>query len=341
MSDQVVFIPQLHTGQFTEHLIIPGFLHRNCIDHHSTAQRHLFQLDLTDGGPFAVGSHTAHVPEYAEFSHHLFSLADHFLLRGMFHGKHFHPAWHMEFHLYQRKFQKDLLQDHGDIFFFQLFAVDRKYGHLVFCELFLCRLPDAVTERSRGIKQDHERFPQLFQFFHCPFFRRLIVCRRDISETAVAGDDDPDGGVIMDHFMSPDLCRLCKRDLFLKPGRLHFPFHLVLQMPCRAVHHIAHAVDQADLHRDLSSHLDLNRFLRNKFGLRGHDRLAARRLGQFVCGALPFVYVFHIRKYQKIHESFDERGFSGPHRADHSYVDLTPCTLFNILIQVKFFLVLN
>ena len=54
----------------------------------------------------------------------------------------------------------------------------------------------------------------LFQFLYRPFLRGNIIFPWYLAETAVTGNDNPYGGMIVDHLSRADLRRLGKRNLF-------------------------------------------------------------------------------------------------------------------------------
>ena len=99
-------------------------------------------------------------------------------------------------------------------------------------------------------------------------------------------------------------------------------------------HHIAHTVNQPDIHINIRAQPDMRRLLGNKFRFCRGDRPAARTLGHLILGPLFLVLILHKRQHQQIHETLDKRRFSRPHRSYHAQIDFSSCAELYIFIQV-------
>ena len=196
----------------------------------------------------------------------------------------------------------------------------------------LSHLPHMVTKWPGRIQQDHERFSQFFQFFNRTFLSRPIIVCRNISKASVTGHHDANGRMIMYDLMSSHLGSFGKRNLFRKPRCLHHAFRIIFQMSGCTIYHITYAVNQSNLHRNLSAHIDLDSILGYKLWLCRHDRLSCCRLRKLIHRPPSLMHIFYIRKHQKIHKTLDECGFSCTDRANHTYVDLPSCPFFDIIV---------
>ena len=113
-----------------------------------------------------------------------------------------------------------------------------------------------------------------------------------------------------------------KGDLFLKPGAFDHAGLFVLLVAHGPLHHIAHAVDEADATLAAALQLERDGVLRDELRLGRHDGAPRRRLGQFVPRTEAGVVLLDGRQHQLLHELLDEGALAGAHRAHHSDQDL-------------------
>ena len=176
--------------------------------------------------------------------------------------------------------------------------------------------------RVGAVEQDDKGLAQRFQLLHDPLFGGKIVFPRDLADGAVGGDDDADGGVIPDDLAGAGLGGKVKGDLFLKPGAFDHAGLFVLLVAHGPLHHIPHAVDEADAALTAALQLEWDGVLRDELRLGRHDGAPRRRLGQFVPCTEAGIVLLDGRQHQLLHELLDEGALAGAHRAHHSDQDL-------------------
>ena len=140
--------------------------------------------------------------------------------------------------------------------------------------------------------------------------------------------------MVVDDLLCSNLCRLCKRDIIVKPRCLHKPFLAVLLVSLCALYHVSDTVNHAafEMYPILKQHF--NRFLRDKLWLGRHHGFSGSRLRQLIHGTLPIIIIRNRRKHHQLHKSLDKGRFSCPHRTDHTDIDLAIGSCFYILINV-------
>ena len=84
------------------------------------------------------------------FEHFLDGL-DHPALKPVFTRENFHPFGNGEVNLRNREFMQNLFQDRLNVFFFELFAVDRHNLNPVFFLHLLCQFPCFIGIRPHGV----------------------------------------------------------------------------------------------------------------------------------------------------------------------------------------------
>ena len=224
----------------------------------------------------------------------------------MLSGQHFHPLGNKKFHLGNGKFIQHLAHDVVHILLLELLAVHREHGGFVFFLHGGLQGLCLIRIWLGAIQQNDKWFSDGLQLLDGPFLRRHIIFPGQVADAAVRRDHQTDGCMVVDDLLGPDGRRLCKRDLVLKPGRLHLAFRVVLNVPGSPLHHEAHAVDEPDFHLHILRELDRRRVLGDKFRLCGHDRGAGCRLGQLILRTFPAVFIGHVGKDQQIHKPFDK-----------------------------------
>ena len=187
--------------------------------------------------------------------------------------KYFHPFWKEKFYFCDRKCKEHIFHDPVDIFFPELFTVDRKCRYLIFFLDFFCHVFCLCAVRFPGIDQDHERLANAFQLLDRFLFCRPIAVSGKLSDTSVCRHNNPDRGVVMDYLFRPDFCRLCKRNFFFVPRRFHQTFCSIFHVTGGSLHHIAHTINQTHQHTHILCELDFGSFFWHKFRLRCHDAL--------------------------------------------------------------------
>ena len=140
--------------------------------------------------------------------------------------------------------------------------------------------------------------------------------------------------MILDHLTGSDFRRFRERNLFRRPRGLHHTLHVFFHMAGGAFHHIAHTVDQSDIHVNVRAQPDMCRLLGNKFGFCRRDRPAARALWHLILSPLLLVLIFHKRQHQQIHKTLDKCRFPRPHRSYHAQIDFSSRAELYIFIQV-------
>ena len=140
--------------------------------------------------------------------------------------------------------------------------------------------------------------------------------------------------MVVDDLLRSNLCRLCKRDIIVKPRCLHKPFLAVLLVSLCALHHVTDTVNHTafEMYPILEQHF--NGFLRNKLWFCRHHGFSGSRLWQLIHGTLPIIIIRNRRKHHQLHKSLDKGRFSCPHRTDHTDIDLAIGSCFYILINV-------
>ena len=252
----------------------------------------------------------------------------------MIHRKHIHPFREIKFHCCQRKFIQDFFQKAINIFLFQLLAVHRHHGHIVFLPDFLRYLSGLLGIRFLAVHQHKEGFSGLFQRQDCLLFRSQIIASGKFPDTAVRSDHKTDGGMIPHDFIRADLCRLGKRNLFLRPGSLHHALRIFFHVSRRTVDHISHTVDQPYRYFNIIIQSHLCRFVGNKLWLRSGNGLTSRALRQFILCPHSGMFILHIGQHHFIHKALDKCRLSGPHRSQYPYVDFPSRPLLYIPIQI-------
>ena len=118
------------------------------------------------------------------------------------------------------------------------------------------------------------------------------------------------------------------------PGGGHHPGHAVFLRAHRAVHHVAHGVDQP--HPQLCDPVrgNLHRLLGDELRLRSHDGLPGTALGQLISGALLAIGVGDAGNHQLLHNPFDEGRFSGTHRPDNTHINIAAGSGSNVRINL-------
>ena len=101
------------------------------------------------------------------------------------------------------------------------------------------------------------------------------------------------------------------------------------------VYHESHAVNDPYLGFNAVCQIDSGRLLGNKLGLRGHDGLAGRALGQLIPAQIAQVLILHCREHQQFHEPLYEGRFACADRPYYAYVNLSACSRLNILVYIK------
>ena len=181
--------------------------------------------------------------------------------------QHFHPFGHIKFHLHNRKFIKDLLQDPGNIFFSELLAVYADHSRLIFFLQFLDQILGFFLIGFLRIYQDQKGLTCLFQFLNRFLFPFYVIFPGNFPEGPIAGDHQTNAGMFLDHFSGTCLRRLMKRDLIVKPGGFHHPFFSLFNVSCRITDHKSHAVYQTYFRFQILSQRNPCCLLWDKFGL--------------------------------------------------------------------------
>ena len=141
--------------------------------------------------------------------------------------------------------------------------------------------------------------------------------------------------MIIDNFSGSDFRSLGKRNVIIKPRRLHQTLLTVFHMTRCPVYHESHAVYDPYLGFNTVCQINAGRFLRNKLGLRGHDGLAGRALRQLIPAQVAQVLILHCREHQQLHEPLYEGRFACADRPYYAYVNLSACSRLNILVYIK------
>ena len=178
-----------------------------------------------------------------------------------------------------------------------------------------------------AVQKDDEGFSKLLKLPDDPFLRFPVVLPGNAGDAAVSGDDDADGGVLPDDLPGTGLRRLRHGDLMVKPGGGHHPGGVPLQLAHGPGDHVAHAVDEPNGEGRASLQRHVGGLLRHELGLRRHDGAAGAALGQLIPGPLPAVDVVDVGDDLRLHETLDEGGLPGPHRAHDADVNVArrPC----------------
>ena len=116
-------------------------------------------------------------------------------------------------------------------------------------------------------------------------------------------------------------------------------FHLSLGIPVHITgstfYHITDAVNQTYLHIHVISKPDFCCFLRHELWFRCHNRASRSRLRQFILRTHSGMFIFHFRKHQHIHESFNKCRLSRPDRSHNTNVDFSIRPRFDIFVYLK------
>ena len=214
----------------------------------------------------------------------------------------------------------------------QVQAVDAHTGHAV----LVCQLRAQLLRRlARGVcavEHQHEGLAYLAQLAHHALLGGDVALALYAADAAVRGHDDADGAVVGYDAARALLGRAGHGHLLVEPGRGHHALGAVLELPGRAVDHVAHAVYQPHGEAHAAVERDVHRVLRVELRLRGHDGAAGAGLRQFVLGALPGVDVLDVRYDQRLHEALYERALAGAHGSHQTQVDVAAGTGGNVMI---------
>ena len=148
---------------------------------------------------------------------------------------------------------------------------------------------------------------------------------------------DPDGGVVPDHLAGAGLGGQVEGHRLIEPGAFHHPGLVVLLMAHGPLHHVAHAVDQADAALAPALQLEGDGRLRDKLGLGGHDGAAGGRLGQLILRAGEGGGVFQCGQDQRLHELLDKGAFSAADRAHHPDINIAAGPLADLAVEYRMF----
>ena len=106
--------------------------------------------------------------------------------------------------------------------------------------------PRRLPRRVAGV-DDHKEW--LSRFLHVgdgPFFRLYVILPGNFRNGAVGGHHNADGAMPLHDLFRPQLRRFRHGNLVVVPWGGHHPGHAVLLRAHRAVHHVAHGVDQTN-----------------------------------------------------------------------------------------------
>ena len=228
------------------------------------------------------------------------------------------------------------LQNVTDILRVKFKTADKRHGHMIFC-LQLIRQCDRAFRCGIGGVEDHGKgLADGFELLDDAFLCLHIAFARDLTDGTVGAHKHAYGGVLIDDLFSPHFRRFHKGDRLLSPWGAHHPRLAVLNGSQRLGNDVADAVHHFDAHSHTSVKMDLHRFVGDKFGFGGHDRLARRALGHFVPRPLSSIGVADVGKHHCLHESLDESGFSASHGPHHSHINIASRTGGDVPIDAVF-----
>ena len=244
-----------------------------------------------------------------------------------------HPRGQEQVQLLHGELVEDGPQDIRHVLLPQVQAVYRDAVHLIAAADIPGNGLRPVAFGVHGVQQDDEGLSQLLELPDHPFLRLQVVFSGDVGDGAVCGNHDADSGVFRDDLPGADFRRLRHGNLVVIPGRGNHPGGVVLKLADSPPYHIAHAVNEPHGERSAVGQLHLGRFLRDELGLRRHNGPAGAALGQLIPGSLFTVHIFNVGNHLGLHETLDEGGLAGPHRAHHADVDIPRRAGGDILIN--------
>ncbi|MNV50614.1 hypothetical protein D3C71_1426340 [compost metagenome] len=113
--------------------------------------------------------------------------------------------------------------------------------------------------------------------------------------------------MLLDDLARADLGRFLERNRLLEPRSGDHPGTVLILISLRSLNRIPDTVDEPDIHFQTLCHLDLHRVVRNKFGFRGHDRLAGCALRQLIHCADAVRLARNVGQDDRFHKAFDKR----------------------------------
>ena len=194
--------------------------------------------------------------------------------------------------------------------------------------------PRRLPRRVAGVDDHQEGLPRFLHVGDGALFRLYVILPGNFRNGAVGGHHNADGAVPLHDLFRPQLRRFRHGNLMVVPGGGHHPRHAVFLRAHRAVHHVAHGVDQP--HPQLCDPVrgNLHRLLGDELRLRSHDGLPGAALGQLISGALLAIGVGDAGNHQLLHNPFDEGRFSGTHRPDHAHINIAAGSGSNVRINL-------
>ena len=185
-----------------------------------------------------------------------------------------------------------------------------------------------------GIHQNYKGLPRGLHIPDGPLLGADVVRTGNVRDGAVGGDHHAHGAVILHDLPGAQLGSLRHGDRFVLPRRRDHPRLVVFHGTDGSVYHIAHRVDEPHGQGRRAVRGDLDRVLRDKFRLCGHDGLAGAALRQLILGPFPLVQVADVRNDQLLHKPLDESGFSRPHRPDYPDIDVAARASGNVGVEI-------
>ena len=131
-----------------------------------------------------------------------------------------------------------------------------------------------------------------------------------------------------------DFRRLGQRYLVIQPRSHHHTRGQVLKLSHSARHQVSHAVHQSYTEFCTVGQAELHRFLRDKFGLCGHNGAPGAALRQLVNGPVPAEVIVHPGQHLGLHKALDKCGFSRAHRTHHADINIAVRSLGHALINI-------
>ena len=195
----------------------------------------------------------------------------------------------------------------------------------------LCSFSRGVS----GVYYNKEGLPGLLHIRNGFLLRFQVIPPWNIRDGSVGGHHKADGAMLLHNFFGTQFRRLGHGDLIVIPGGSHHSGSSLFLRPHRSGHHIAYRVNHPDLELCFPVRRYFRRLLRDELGFRGHDGFPGAALGQFIPCPFFSVGIFNGRNHQLLHNPLNQSGFSRPHRANHTDINIPSGTAGNVLINVR------
>ena len=188
--------------------------------------------------------------------------------------------------------------------------------------------------RVGAVQQDDIGLSDGVQLGKDAALRLQISLPRQVGNRAVRCDNEPDRGMLPDDAACAGLGCQIERHLVVEPGAFDKARRFVFLMAQRAVHHVAHTVDEPCPEAAAARKLDPNRLLGDKLRFGGHDGAPGSGLGQLIMGTGPACFVFDAGQQHKLCKALDEGAFAAAHRPHNTEVDVPAGALGYVLVDL-------